>query len=139
MKNYDLRSLVGQLNWASTETRPDMAYDTSMISSSIKNGTVEDLLKANKIVKKMQAGRVSINFQRIAKITETKFVGFADAAFGNLKGNESQGGLIIYLVRKNGKFSPITWKLKEIKCIVKSTLAAKTLSLEDCYEVCFLF
>ena len=61
---HDLRSLVGQLNWASTQTtcRPDMAYDTSMISSSIKNGTVEDLLKANTSVKKMQAEQVSITF-----------------------------------------------------------------------------
>ena len=134
----DLRSLVGQLNWASTQTRPDMAYVTSMIGSSIKNGTVEDLLlKTNKSVKKMQAEQVSINFQRIGKITETKFVGFADAAFGDLKGNESQGGLIIFLVGKNGKFSPITWKLKKIKPIVKSILAAKTLFLEDHSEVHF--
>ena len=105
---HDFRSLVGQLNWASTQTRPGMAYDTSMISSSIKNGIVDDLLKANKSVKKMKAEQVSINFQRIGEITETKFVGFADAAFGNLTGNESQGGLVIFLVGKTGKFSPIT-------------------------------
>ena len=78
-----------------------------MISSSIKNGTVEDFSKASKSVKKIQAEQVSINSQRIGKITETKFVGFADAAFGNLKDSESQGGLIIFFVEKNGKFSPI--------------------------------
>ena len=88
-------------------------------------------------VKKMQAEQVSINFQRIGKITETKFVSFADAVFGNLKDNESQGGLIIFLVGKNGKFSLIAWKSKKIRCLVKSTLAAETLSLEDCSEVCF--
>ena len=134
---HDFRSLVGQQNWASTQTRSDMAYDTSMISSSIKNGTVEDLLKANKSVKKMQAKQVSINYQRIGTITETKFVGFADATFGNLKGNESQGSLIMFLVGKNGKFSPLTWKSKKVRCIVKSTLEAETLSLDDCSEVCF--
>ena len=98
---------------------------------------MEDLLKANKSVTKIQAEQVSINFQRIGKITETKFASFVDAAFGNLKGNESQGGLIIFLLGKNGKFSPITWKLKKIRHIVKNTLAAEALSLEDCSEVCF--
>ena len=78
-----------------------------MISSSIKNGTVKDFSKANKSVKKIQAEQVSVNFQKIGKVTETKFVGFADAAFGNLKGDEPQGGLIIFVVEKNGKFSPI--------------------------------
>ena len=68
---------------------------------------VEDLLKANKSVKKMQAEQVSINFQRIGKIMEKKFVGFAETAFCNLKGNESPRGLIIFFVGKNRKFPPL--------------------------------
>ena len=67
---------------------------------SFKNETVEDLVKANKSVKKMQAEQVPINFKKIGETTEAKLVCFVDATFGNSKGNETKGGLIGFLVGK---------------------------------------
>ena len=49
-----LRSLIGQLNWLSTQTRPDISYDVLELSSSLKHPQVDHICKANKIVKKTQ-------------------------------------------------------------------------------------
>ena len=35
-----LRRIAGQLNWVSTQTRPDMAYAASIVSGSIKYARV---------------------------------------------------------------------------------------------------
>ena len=40
-----LRKVAGQLNWASSQSCPDMAYESCILSTSLKNGTVQDLLK----------------------------------------------------------------------------------------------
>ena len=39
-KTHQLQRVAGQLNWVSTQTRPDMAYAASVVSNSIKDGTV---------------------------------------------------------------------------------------------------
>ena len=39
-KTQQLQRVAGQMNWVSTQTRPDMAYAASVVSSSIKDGTV---------------------------------------------------------------------------------------------------
>ena len=46
-ETQQLRRVAGQLNWVSTQTRPDMTYAASVVSSSIKDATVRDLVKEN--------------------------------------------------------------------------------------------
>ena len=50
-ETQQLRRIAGQLNWVSTHTRPDMTYAASIISGSIKDATVRDLITANKFFK----------------------------------------------------------------------------------------
>ena len=58
---------------------------------------------------------------------------YADASFGNLPKGGSQGGQIIFLADKNDNSCPLAWKSNKIKRVVKSTLAAETLSfVEGC-------
>ena len=38
----------------------------------------------------------------------------------------------------NKKFSPISWKSRKLKRVVKSTLAAETLALEEALEASFM-
>ena len=44
-----LRGLAGQLNWTSSQTRPDMSFG-AQVSVSIKDSTVNDLIVANKSI-----------------------------------------------------------------------------------------
>ena len=57
---------------------------------------------------------------------------------GNLKDGASQSGHIIFLVVKNGNYSPISWQSKKIPHVVKSTFAAETLALQEVAENCYI-
>ena len=43
-----LRTLAGQLNWTSSQTRPYVSYQACEVSTSIKDATINDLKIANK-------------------------------------------------------------------------------------------
>ena len=61
---------------------------------------------------------------------------FSDAAFANLKNGGSQGAFIIFLYEN--KYAPIAWTSRKLKQVVKSTLSAETLALEESLETCFM-
>lgn len=46
--------LVGQLNWAAAHTHPDIAFDISVLSSTMKTPTVSNVLKANKVLQRIK-------------------------------------------------------------------------------------
>ena len=46
-----LRGAVGQLNWISCTSMPDIAFDVSVASSNLKCATVKDILSINKVHK----------------------------------------------------------------------------------------
>ena len=119
-----LRMLIGQMNWAATQTRPDVLFDCCELASKIKNATVADILAANKVLKKLQ-NDVTINLPPLHDINQLKFVVHSDASYANLNDGGSQGGYIILLSDDvSKKLSPIAWQSKRIKRVVKSTLAA---------------
>ncbi len=131
-----LRGAVGQLNWVAFQTRPDMAFDACNTAVSLKNATMRDIQIANKSIKKAKTNEVSIHFRDIGVVQDAQIVCFCDASFRNLKGESSQGGHIIF-IKSNKTFSPVTWQSKKIKRIVKSTLAAEALALDDAADACF--
>ena len=124
-----LRSKVGQLLWLSKQSRPDIAFDVTMLASRLHVGTVEDIIKLNKVIRKVQAENVSLNFHDLGKDVELLL--FSDASYGNLQNDGSQGGHAVFLRGSNGKINPVTWQSKRIRRIARSTLASEALSLVD--------
>ena len=141
-KNSDLtekekseyRSLIGQLNWIATQTRPDIAFDTCALSGSFHSATVQDLVKVNKIISRVVSNCVKISFPRMNHIEDCHLACYSDASFANLSSGGSQGGMVIFLKDSDGKQCPIYWQTRKIRRVVKSTLAAETLALLDCAE-----
>ena len=131
-----LRGAVGQLNWIAFQTRPDMAFDACNAAVSLKNATIKDIKSINKSIRKAKAKESNIKFNNIGNLKQGEIICFTDASFRNLKGEGSQGGHIIFL-KGNENFSPITWQSKKIKRIVKSTLAAEALALDEAADSCF--
>ena len=128
-----LRSLVGQLNWITGISRPDIGFGVCQLSSTIKNATVSHLVKANKILRNVKNSPNSIGFSKLSDLKNLKVVVYTDASFANLPNGGSQGGQIVFLVDKNNNSCPLAWKSNRIKRVVKSTLAAETLSfVEGC-------
>ena len=126
VEKKNLRSLSGQLLWATTQTRIDSAFNACMISNYGKNPTVNTILLANKAVKKMQSVNVKLLFPNLGDVSKLEIITFADAAHANLPSGASQGGLIVFLAG-NGKLAPITWQSRKLLRVTKSPFAAETM------------
>ena len=131
-----LRSLSGQLNWAATQSRPDIAFSNCMVSSRIKNATRESILKANKTVRSIHSSPVYLRFSKLNINEGLKIVAFSDASFANLPGEGSQGGYLIFLVDSYGLYSLIAWQSHRIQRVVNSTLSAETLAVVEARIMC---
>ena len=54
---------------------------------------------------------------------------FTDASFSDLPDGGSQAGQILFLTDNKGHTWPLYWNSSKIKWVVRSTIAAETLSL----------
>ena len=70
------RSVIGQLGWAAGQTRPDIAFDCYELSSSVKHATVEDLLRANKVLSGAKPEPIVLTFKDMGDLSIAKFVCF---------------------------------------------------------------
>ena len=57
------RGTVGQSGWIAGMTRPDLAFGTSDICNSQKHSKVENIIKANKLLKLAKEERFKLTFQ----------------------------------------------------------------------------
>ena len=48
-----LQQLTGKVNWAASQTRPDLSYSVLELSTKFKNGELHDLKKANKAINRL--------------------------------------------------------------------------------------
>jgi len=92
MKQY--RGLVGQLNWISQHTRPELSFEVSNLSKSCKKGTTRDMRKLIKTVKRAKELEGNIVMEKINK-EGIEFEVYADASFNNVGDGNSQIGYIV--------------------------------------------
>ena len=125
------RALTGQLSWAAENTRPDIAYDVRELATKNKDATLEDLTKANKVLKKAQKEDVKIKYAKLGDWKDLKVISYTDASYKNAEdGARSVGGRIVFLANSTGKVSPLGWKSKTIQQVCKSVKSAETQSLD---------
>ena len=130
-----LRKLAGTLNWVVQGCRPDMVFELVDISTKFKCGTVADLIRAVKAVRYVKDGRCQIYFPNMGSSDFWQIVVFTDAALANLSdGISSMRAYIIFLIGQNGLCCPIAWNGNKIKRVVRSTIAAEALSLQEVLE-----
>ena len=135
---WQLRGLAGQLNWISSQTRPDMGFGACEVSISIKDAQIGDLLNANKNIRKLKSQQIVLQVPNLMCVEECSIICFACVAFANLKKSSSQGGYIIFLCKDQKKYAPISWKPKKIQRVVKSTVRAETWALQKAIETCYM-
>ena len=129
-----LRQIVGILNWAVQGSRPDMSFDMIEFSTKLKNGTVGDLIRAIKCIRKLQTGSSVVRFQNLGQFENWKLAVYTVAAHANLDGIGSIGAHIIFLMNPTGCVCPLSWVANKIKRVVRSTLSAEMLSLQEGLE-----
>ena len=124
-----LRAVIGQLNWISGVTRPDLSFDVCQLSSNVKHAKVSDMIYANKVIKRAQMEPLSVSIPSL-DLNKVYITTYADASFNNLPDSGSQGGNIIFLT--DGKqATPLQWTSTRIKRVVRSTLCAEALSASN--------
>ena len=102
-----LRAVNGALGWISSQTRPDLAVQTSMSQQALPRTTVQHLLAANQAVRRCRQ-------QRDLLMRVPCF--WSDAAFANSEDHKTQGDWLMSLTSKqmsSGKDVPvhcIGWK-----------------------------
>jgi len=125
------QALIGQLNWLSTQSRPEIGFSVCELSKLGKSKPiVDDLMRANKVVKRVQDDRYAISFPAL-NISSLSVECYSDASYGNLDDGGSQGGYLIFLTDGESRRALISWQSKRIRRVVKSTLAAESLALLD--------
>ena len=134
------RQLVGQLNWAVQGSRPDMGFEMIKMNTKLKQGTVTDLVRVIKKISRLKDFHSYMTFPRLSKTAELKIAVFTDASLGNInEGTGSTGAFIIWLKDNTGQCCPIAWNAHKIKRVVRSTLAAETLSLQEGLEASYYY
>ena len=125
-----LKSLAGQLNWVSTQTRPDIAFGTCEINTSVnQNAKIKDIIRANKLVSRVKSSEVFINLNDVEEFNDV--ICYTDASYASLPGGASQGAYVIFLKGTNNEYAPVAWKSTKIKRVVKSSLAAEALAMQE--------
>lgn len=132
------RSVIGQLNWLSTQSRPDVAYETCQASVSFKDAKIRDITRINKTIRKLKNETVSLRFTDIGDLKHCRILSFSDASYRNLSNEGSQGGFIMFLCNAENQAIPIQWQSKRLRRVVRSTLAAECLALLDAADASFL-
>ena len=136
-KEYTLfRSIVGSMNWLAHGTRPDILFDLIDLSMKFNKANVEDLCRAMKIMKKLVDIASFVRYPALdSDMSKWKIITFTDAALHNLAdGHSSTAGRVIFLGDTFDKCCTLSWKSNKIKRVVRSTLAAEALSLQEGIE-----
>ena len=122
-----LKRVAGQINWLVTQCRPDLAYENCLIGNSMKHATVNDIILANKAIRKVKCNDIAISFRSI-DVGNCCLVAFCDASFASLPNGGSQTAFIVFLIDSNGVYSPLTWQSRRTRRVVNSTVAAECLA-----------
>lgn len=137
----DLRGLIGSLQYAATNTRPDISCRLSLIQARITCATVQDLLQGNKLLHDAKRfADTSIRIQSL-KPHEVRFLSYSDAAFATREKANSQKGCLIMATtegvdqEKSSLVSPLVWFSKKINRVVASTLASETYALSGALDL----
>ena len=134
----ELRRLSGQMLWVTSQTRPDLSYETCVISNVGKNPKVALLFEANKALSKLKKDRVKLQFPDLGVTKNLSVAVFSDATYASMEDGSSQGGHIVFLKGVDNRVVPIGWQSKRLNRVTKSPLASETLALSEGADAGFL-
>ena len=136
-ERQQLRAIIGSLQYASVNTRPDLSSRLSYLQSRVNDATVSTLVEANRILHEAKRHHdVSIIIQPIA-CEDLRLLAFSDASFASKSNPDSHSGCIVMATHKDISqnlacpVSPLSWGCKKIQKVVTSTLSAETMSLSS--------
>jgi hypothetical protein len=131
----ELRALLGGMQWIVGQTQIDGAVDVNILQSDVTIATVETLLTANKILRKLKQHMQKLYTRKI--LGDINFVAWSDASWANRKSGSSTGGYIIgmcgpeVLEGKRNHVTIVSWSTNKLKRVARSSLAAEVQALAN--------
>eukprot|EP00434_Breviolum_minutum_P007463 symbB.v1.2.006585.t1/scaffold387.1/size215482/8 len=129
-----LRAINGSLNWLSSQSRPDLAVQTSLSQQAFPKPKIHNLRDANNAVRRARQNKdLEISFKPIP-IDNLTICCHSDAAWANV-GTHTQAGYVLAFVDKalqEGEetfWTPFTWRSYKLPRAASSTLSAESQSM----------
>ena len=126
-----LRAINGSLNWLASQSRPDLAVQTSLSQQAFPNPCIRNLRDANNAVRRArQHKQLSITFPSISP-SQLTICCHSDAAWANV-GTHTQAGYVIAFTSsdlhhgREAPWVPVVWKSYRLARAVSSTLAGES-------------
>ena len=136
-----LRGLVGSVQYAATNTRPDISAKLSLLQAKINSACIKDLMEANRLLSEVKNHKdVKITYKSIP-LDDLRFISFSDASFANRANSQSQKGCLILAGSKQigewqaSDVSPLMWYSRKIARVVGSTLASEAYALSGSVDL----
>ena len=101
------RSLIGQSGWVAGQSRQEITFQISELSSKIKHATIEDLIRAMKILMRIKSAPLELKSYGLGNLDNVKIIVYNDSSFGNLDNGGSQGEFKLFLANSFGNILPI--------------------------------
>ena len=134
----ELKRLSGQMMWVASQTRPDVSFETCVMSNTGKHPTVKMVHEANKALSKLKSQNVSLLFPDLGDPRRLKILAYSDATYASLEDGSSQGGVLVFVQGENEKVAPISWQSKKLERVTKSPLASEASALGEAADAGFL-
>ena len=127
------RSCVGKIGWISMLSRPDLSFDSVMLSTRLGKANMKDLKLAVKSLRKVKSETTEIKFQDLGSPEDWFVEGHGDAGFKSLlDGVSSCGGQVVLVGnKKTGVYSVVSWRSRKLKRVVSSSTDAEALAAND--------
>ena len=149
-EKHQLRAVLGSLSWYTGQTGFMYAADVGLLLSSIAHGTVNEIVKTNKLVRDIKLHPESLRIHSFAGAPHLEAVCWADAAWANRPDRESSTeGIIIGLSSPNlaeGAVTPVSlmlWRSSKIDRKCRSPACAETKGVvngeDDLYHLRYLW
>ena len=140
-ERQSLRAIVGSLQYAAVNSRPDLCSRLGWLQSRVNSAKVETLIEANRVLHEAkQHSEVGLKIQALP-MDQVRFVAFSDASFSSAKNPDSHQGMLIMACHsdlgqnKTGIVNPIMWHSKKIQKVAVSTLSAEAMSLANAVDI----
>ena len=103
-----LHSFCGQMQWATSQTCPDLCFENCVMSNVGKHATVKDVDEASKALRKRQSNTVHLKFPKLGNLSKVQAIAYSVATHASLPDGSSQGALIVFLLGENSCVAPIS-------------------------------
>ena len=133
----EYKSLVCKLQMLAISSRPDCMWEAKAGIKCFKNTTKRDVIKINKLLRRIKSEPAHIQFSDIGEMEDWVFLGFADASHKMEKNTwKSTGGQIVILAnRHTGNCVTLAWQSRGLRRASKSSMASEAQSMTELMDM----